>query len=44
MTRRATREGDDRPEAGEQEGDGEHRADFAREFQQRETRLIAGED
>ena len=44
VTRRATREGDDRPEASEQEGDGKHRADFAREFQERKTRLITGED
>ena len=40
----ATSESDNRPEAGEQEGDGKHRADFAREFQERETRLITGED
>ena len=44
MTRRATCEGDNRPEAREQEGDGKHRADFTREFQECETRLIASED
>jgi hypothetical protein len=44
MTRRATREGDDRPEAGEQEGDGKHRADFTRELQEAKTSLVASED
>ena len=44
LTRGATRESDDRPEAGEQEGNGKHRADFARELQEAKTSLVASED
>ena len=44
MTCRATREGDDRPEASEQEGDGEYWADFTRELQEAKTSLVTSED
>ena len=44
VTRGATGEGDDRPETGEQEGDGKYRADFARELQEAKTSLVTSED